>query len=189
MNIAIISSLIILDIIVIGVLGLFAFQGYRRGGIKSLLSLFLLFIVVLLSMVLYERPALFLQVMLDVSSPITRVICFSIIFVVFYVISKVVYFILSKLLSTLAVRGALSGIIGSLFTIAEAIILISVVFMNVSFFPTNPIMKDSLSFNIMKDIPKDIKETCLWFLPKDDLGKYEEYLRNKKESSKQQEIK
>lgn len=137
-------------------------------------------------MVLYERPALFLQVMFDVSSPVTRVICFSIIFVVFYVISRVVYFILSKLVSALVVRGIFSGVIGSLFSIAEAIILISVIFMNINFFPINPPMKDSLSFNIMKDIPKDIKESSLWFLPKDDLGKYEEYLRSKKEGSKQE---
>ncbi|MGB9598091.1 MAG: CvpA family protein [Candidatus Poribacteria bacterium] len=189
MSFAIISSLIILDIIVIGILALFAFHGYRRGAIKSLLSFFLILIVVLISMLLFERPALFLQVMFDVSSPITRVICFSIIFIVFYVISRVVYFVLSRLASALAVRGIFSGVIGSLFSIAEAIILVSVVFMNINFFPIRQPMTDALSFNIMKDIPKDLKESCLWFLPKDDLGKYEEYLKSKKENSKQEEIK
>ncbi|HGE69810.1 TPA: hypothetical protein ENX78_03170, partial [Candidatus Poribacteria bacterium] len=72
MNLAVISSLIILDIIVIGVLSLFAFSGYRRGGVKAVISLFLLYVVVLISMILYERPAIFLQVMFDVSSPLTR---------------------------------------------------------------------------------------------------------------------
>ncbi len=184
MSFAIVSSLIILDIVVIGILALFAFYGYRRGGIKSFLSLILLFVVVLISMLLYERPALFLQVMLDVSSPLTRVICFSIIFFIAYVISRVVYFILSRLIPELAIRGIFGGILGAIFSTMEAIILISIVFMNVNFFPIKPPLRDSLSFSVMKDIPKEIKEKSLWFLPSEGLSKYEEYLRDKKESQK-----
>lgn len=186
MNLAVISSLIILDIIVIGVLSLFAFSGYRRGGVKAVISLFLLYVVVLISMILYERPAIFLQVMFDVSSPLTRIICFSIIFIVLYTISRVVYFILSKLVASIAVRGVFSGILGSIFGILEAVILIGIIFMNINFYPVKPPLNDSLSFNLLKDVPKDIKEKSLWFLPEGDLSKYEESLKSKKEGSKQE---
>ncbi|MEK7395971.1 MAG: CvpA family protein, partial [Candidatus Poribacteria bacterium] len=166
-HIGAISSLIILDIFVVGIVAFFAFNGYRRGGFKAFLSLLLLFIVVVITLSLYERPAMFLQVSLEASSSIAKVACFSIIFIILYTASRFVFHLFSKLASDIIVRGSIDGILGAIFGMAEAIFFMSIIFMNIAFYPVKPPLSDSLSFRLLKDIPGDVKGAFFWFLPKE----------------------
>ena len=167
MHIGAISSLIILDIFVVGIVAFFAFNGYKRGGFKAFLSLLLLFIVAVITLSLYERPAMFLQVSLEASSSFARVLCFSIIFIALYTASRFVFHLFSKLASNIMARGSISGIIGAILGMAEAILFIGIIFMNIAFYPVKPPLSDSLSFTLLKDIPRDAKEAVFWFLPKE----------------------
>jgi membrane protein required for colicin V production len=167
MHIGAISSLIILDILVVGIMVFFALNGYKRGGFKAFLSLLLLFIVVVITLFLYERPAMFLQVSLEASSSFAKVLCFSIIFVVLYPVSRFVFHLFSKLTPNIMVKGSIIGILGVIFGAAEAILFIGIIFMNIAFYPVKPPLSDSLSFMLLKDIPADAKQAVFWFLPKD----------------------
>jgi membrane protein required for colicin V production len=178
MHIGAISSLIILDIFVVGIIAFFAFNGYRRGGFKALLSLLSLSIVVVITLFLYERPAMFLQVSLEASSSLTKVVCFSSIFIILYIASRFVFHLFSKLSPNIMVRGSIGGILGAAFGVAEAILLISTIFMNIAFYPVKPPLSDSLSFVLLKDIPGDAKEAFFWFLPKEKKNQYQNSLTN-----------
>ena len=168
MRIGIISSLIILDIVVAGIVAFFALNGYKRGGVKSFLSLLLLFVVTVVTLFLYERPAIFLQVSLEASSSLSRVVCFSSIFIVLYAASRIAFYMLSKLVPKIMVRGFIGGIFGIIFGIAEALLFVGIIFMNIAFYPIKPPLSDSLSFTLLKGIPRDAKEAVFWFLPKEN---------------------
>jgi len=172
-------TLIAFDLFVLGVIILFGFTGYRRGGVKSFISLLLLYISFIAAMVLYEKPSLYLQIALDTPSSLARLVCFAIFFAIFVAITRYISYILNKILTQVLVRGIIGGIIGMIFGAMEGILLISIVFMCIAFYPVNPPLKDSISFKTMKDIPVDLRDTSLWFLPNmdDSLARQEDTLR------------
>jgi uncharacterized membrane protein required for colicin V production len=173
-------TLIAFDLFVFGVIVLFGFTGYRRGGIKSFISLLLLYLSFIAAMVLYEKPSLYLQITLDTPSSLARLICFAIFFAIFIVITRYVNYVITKILAAqVLVRGIIGGIIGMIFGTMEGILLISIIFMCIAFYPVNPPLRDAISFKAMKNIPVDLRDTSLWFMPnmQESLAQQEATLR------------
>jgi uncharacterized membrane protein required for colicin V production len=186
--------LIAFDLFVFGVIILFGFTGYRRGGIKSFINLIFLYLSFIAAMVLYEKPSLYLQITLDTPSPLARLVCFAIFFAIFVVITRYVNYIITKILTTqVLIRGIISGIIGMFFGAIEGILLISIIFMSIAFYPVNPPLKDAISFKVMKDIPVELRDTSLWFLPNmqeslaQQESKLKENIKNKRDIMKEYE--
>jgi uncharacterized membrane protein required for colicin V production len=159
-------TLIILDLFIIGVLILYGFNGFRRGGIKSLLSLFFLYISFIATMLLYERPAMYMQVELDTNSSLSKIVFFAIIFAIIATVTRYIYYFLTKMLADVLLRGLISGVIGAFFGLMEGILIIGIVFMCIAFYPVSPPLSDTVSFKILKEIPIDVRDSSLWFLPK-----------------------
>jgi len=186
-------ALIAFDLFVFGVIILFGFTGYRRGGIKSFISLFLLYLSFIATMILYEKPSLYLQITLDTPSPLARLVCFAIFFAIFVAITRYVNYIITKILTQVLIRGIISGIIGMFFGAIEGILLISIIFMGIAFYPVNPPLKDAISFKVMKDIPVNLRDTSLWFLPNmqeslaQQESKLKENIKNKRDIMKEYE--
>ena len=55
-------------------------------------------------------------------------------------------------------------------------IFIGIIFMSIAFYPVKPPLSDSLSFMLLKDIPRDAKEAVFWFLPKEKENQYQNTL-------------
>jgi len=182
-----------LDIFIAVVLIFYGLTGFRRGGIKSFLSLLFLFIAFIITMILFEKPAVYLQVTQETNSSITKVICFSSIFLILVAITRYIYYIVTKIFTKVLLRGTLSGIIGVVFALIEGILLISIVYMNIAFYPVKPPLSDTVSFRMMKDIPVDIRDSALWFLPSmtesftQDEYIYKEKVKEKEKAKKESE--
>jgi uncharacterized membrane protein required for colicin V production len=179
-----------LDIFISILLILYGLTGFRRGGIRSFLSLLFLYIAFIISMILFEKPAIYLQVVLETKSSTAKIVCFGIIFTVFVAITRYLYYLATKVFAQVLVRGLVSGILGAVFGIIEGIFLIGIIYMNIAFYPVYPPLSDTVSFKAMKDIPIYIRDSSLWFLPnmKDSLATKEAILREK-EKEKQEAIK
>lgn len=186
-------AMIGLDIFIAVVLIFYGLTGFRRGGIKSFLSLLFLFIAFIITMILFEKPAVYLQVTQETNSSITKVICFSSIFLILVAITRYIYYIVTKIFTKVLLRGTLSGIIGVVFALIEGILLISIVYMNIAFYPVKPPLSDTVSFRMMKDIPVDIRDSALWFLPSmtesftQDEYIYKEKVKEKEKAKKESE--
>ena len=174
-------TMIGLDIFVVAVLILYGFTGFRRGGIKSFLSLLFLYIAFIIAMILFEKPAIYLQVTLDTKSSTARIVCFASIFVILVALTRYIYYISTKVFTHVLVRSILSGVIGAILGVIEGILLIGIIYMNIAFYPVNPPLSNTISFKVMKDIPIDIRDSSLWFLPsmRDSLAQKESTLKEK----------
>jgi uncharacterized membrane protein required for colicin V production len=171
-----------LDIFVVVILILYGFTGFRRGGIKSFLSLLFLYIAFIVAMILFEKPAIYLQVTLDTKSSTARMVCFASIFAVLVVLTRYLYHISTKVfIKHVLVRSISSGVIGAILGVMEGFLLIGIIYMNIAFYPVNPPLSNTISFKVMKDIPIDLRDSSLWFLPsmRDSLAQKESALKEK----------
>jgi len=174
-------TMIGLDIFVVAVLILYGFTGFRRGGIKSFLSLLFLYIAFIIAMILFEKPAVYLQVTLDTKSSTARIVCFASIFVILIALTRYIYYISTKVFTHVLVRSIISGVLGAILGVMEGILLIGIIYMNIAFYPVNPPLSNTISFKVMKDIPIDVRDSSLWFLPsmRDSLAQKESALKEK----------
>ena len=174
-------TMIGLDIFVVAVLILYGFTGFRRGGIKSFLSLLFLYIAFIVAMILFEKPAVYLQVTLDTKSSTARIVCFASIFVILIALTRYIYYISTKVFTHVLVRSIISGVLGAILGAMEGILLIGIIYMNIAFYPVNPPLSNTISFKVMKDIPIDVRDSSLWFLPgmRDSLAQKESALKEK----------
>ncbi len=159
-----IIELIILDLFVLGFITLCAFNGLRRGAIKTFFSLLWFYIAFIIAMLLYERIAVFFQAVDGKPSYIARIICFSIMFVLFSSILKVFNILIIRLLTTFISEGMSSRVIGTILGIIEGIFLASIVMMNISFYPKEINLKNTVSYKITKNIAKDMSDFTLKYL-------------------------
>jgi uncharacterized membrane protein required for colicin V production len=181
-------AMIGLDIFIAVVLIMYGLAGFRRGGVKSFLSLLFLYIAFIISMILFEKPAVYLQVVLETKSSTARIVCFGIIFAIFIALTRYFYYLATKLFAQVLIRGIFSGIAGALFGIMEGILIIGIIYMCIGFYPVTPPLSETMSFRVIKDIPVEIRDSSLWFLPsmKDSLAQKEAAL---KEKAKQDSLK
>jgi len=151
-----IIGMIILDLAVLVLIILSAFNGYRRGAIKAFFSFFWLLAAFIATSLLYEKAATFLQALNDVSTAFARVTCFSIIFIAIFISVKAVDFILMRLLGSLDPKSRSSSIIGIILGIMYGVLFASIIMMNVAFYPPKPPFSNSISFKTMKTIAPSI---------------------------------
>ena len=72
------------DVLIIGVLFLFAFYGSKRGVRRTLNSIFRIYFSFIIAILFYEKLALLFQAtVVSISSGAARVICFTILFAIF----------------------------------------------------------------------------------------------------------
>lgn len=153
-----IIELIILDLFVLGFITLCAFNGLRRGAIKTFFSLLWFYISFIITMLLYEKVAVFFQAVDGKPSYVARIICFSIIFVLFSTVSKVFNILIIRLLTTFISEGISSRVIGVILGIIEGIFLASIVMMNISFYPKELNIKNTVSYKMTKNIAQDVNK-------------------------------
>lgn len=163
MNNSALSSIILFDIFILGLILLASINGYKKGGIRSFLSLFWVFISLIATAALYKKIALFLQITFETSSPFTLILSFMILFIIFFSLSRIINFFISGLLKSVLAGSLIGNIIGTIFGAIEAMLIIGIVFMNISFYPVKPPLRDSTSFNTIRQIPIKTIEYCLWF--------------------------
>lgn len=160
-----IIELIIIDLFVLGFIILCAFNGLRRGLVRTFFGLLGFYITFIVTMLLYERVAVFFQAIDGKPSYAARIICFSIIFILFSAILKVLNILIIRLLTTFISEGTPSRIIGTVLGIIEGVFLASIVMMNVSFYPKEITLKNSVSYKLMKNIAQDINRfTMTYFI-------------------------
>lgn len=161
-----IIELIIIDLFVLGFIILCAFNGLRRGIVRTFFGLLGFYISFIVTMLLYERVAVFFQVIDGKPSYIARIICFSIIFVLFSAVLKVLNILIIRLLTTFISESTPSRIIGTVLGIIEGIFFASIVMMNISFYPKEISLKNSVSYKLMKNLAKDVNSfTIRYFIP------------------------
>jgi uncharacterized membrane protein required for colicin V production len=161
MNKKALVPMIFFDIFILGLIMLAGFNGFRRGGIRSLLSLFWIYISFIATAFFYERMALFIQVTFENKSPMAMVISFCFIFAVVFAITRVINFLLTKLIKPVLVDSNISCIIGALLGVFEGILIIGIVFMVIAFYPVNPPLSNSFSFQIISQVAPMVRDVTL----------------------------
>jgi uncharacterized membrane protein required for colicin V production len=149
------------DIFILGLIMLAGFNGFKRGGIRTLLSLFWIYLSFIATVFLYERIALFIQVTFDNRSPMAMVISFCSIFAVVFAITRVINFLVTKLLKPVLVDSNISCIIGAILGVFVGILIIGIVFMVIAFYPVKPPLSDSFSFQIISQVAPMVRDVTL----------------------------
>jgi len=158
-------TIIIFDVFVFLIIILAGINGFKKGGMRAFLGFLWIYISFILSAILYMRIAVFLQVTFETTSPSAKIIGFVPIFILVFAITRVFNFLLTRLLKTYLLNSVFGSSIGAIFGAMEAILLISIIFMNMAFYPVHPPLSDSISFKIFNDLPYQVRNYSLWFLP------------------------
>lgn len=72
-----------------------------------------------------------------------------------------------RLLTTFISEGMSSRVIGAILGIIEGIFLVSIVMMNVSFYPKEIIIKNSVSYKVLKNVAQDVNSFTLRYMLSD----------------------
>jgi len=161
----ILVSMIFFDVFVLVLIILAGFNGYRRGGLRAFLSMFWIYISLICTMMLYNRIAMSMQVTFDAASSLSRLIGFISIFAITFTITRTFNIFVEKWLRSVVVESKLSSILGIIFGAIEALLMVGIIFMNMSFYPVTPPLSDSLSFKSLYRVPYKVAEYSLWFAP------------------------
>ncbi len=158
-------SMIFFDIYVLGLIMLAGFNGYRRGGLRAFLSMFWIYVSLICTMMLYNRIAMSLQLTFDAPSSLSRLIGFVSIFAIIFTITRTFNIFVEKWLKPVVVESSLGSILGIAFGAIEALLMVGIIFMNISFYPVSAPLSDSLSFRTLYGVPYKVAEYSLWFAP------------------------
>ena len=149
------------DILIFGTVILFAFSGFRRGVLSALFGFIQVYFSFIITTFLYERAALLLQAMIDISSPLAQMVCFTVIFAIFLGIIWVVIFILKRISKPLETSGSLSKIGGTILGIAQGVLIVSIIIMAIGLYSLPEIqspLENAVSYRIIKQIAPGIKD-------------------------------
>lgn len=158
-------TMTLIDLFVFGLTVLFSLNGFRSGALRSLFSLLWVYIVLVITALFYGKAATLLQATSNTSSPVAQVICFSIIFIILFAITQIINFLLMRLLRLVEPKGISSRIIGTIFGTVEGILIISIVIMNIAFFPVKPPLKDMVFYKTMKNIAPGVVDVTIGHIP------------------------
>jgi uncharacterized membrane protein required for colicin V production len=151
------------DILMFGVIIFFGFYGYRRGVLKELISVLRLYFSFIFTVLLYERAAILLQAITNIPSWFVQMLCFSVILIIFLVAMWAVEIILRKKITPDEKTGSvLSKVGGVTLGLLEGILLISIMIMDVEFYPTPEGAKypfeGAVSYKVIKQVAPSIKD-------------------------------
>ena len=151
------------DILIFGVIIFFGFYGYRRGVLKGLIGILRLYFSFIFTVILYERAAILLQAITNIPSWFVQMLCFTVILIIFVVAMWAVEIILRKKITQDEQTGSvLSKVGGVTLGLLEGILLISIMIMDVGFYPTPEGVKypfeDAVSYKVIKQVAPSIKD-------------------------------
>ena len=157
------------DILIFGAVILFAFNGFRRGVLRALFGFLRVYFSFIITTLLYERAALFLQATFDISSSLAQMICFTGIFAIFWAIIWVVALILKKISTPLQTSSYLSKIGGTILGLVEGTLVVSIVIMGISFYSLPEIqspLENAISYRMVKQVAPGIKDFTVGHIPR-----------------------
>jgi uncharacterized membrane protein required for colicin V production len=162
----ILTSMIFFDIFIFCMILLGGFSGMRRGGLRTFFSLFWIYLSFICTSLLYGKIALSFQMTFDTHTPTVKLISFISVFVLSYIVTQLINIFLVKwIMKPVLTYSTFSNILGAVFGILEASIVIGIIFMNMSFYTIRPPLSESIAFNTMRQIPSKVAEYSTWFLP------------------------
>ena len=150
------------DVLFLGAIGLFAYYGYKRGVLRTLYSILRIYFSFIIAVLFYEKLALAVQVMLDMSSAAARIVCFTTLFTALLVIMWATGVFLKKRVSREPESdGGLNRIGGGVLGLLEGVLLLSIVIMDINFYsvPDNSKspLEGSASYKVIKQIAPGIE--------------------------------
>ena len=150
------------DLLIFGVIGLFIFYGFKRGALKTLYSILRIYFSFIISIFFYERLALLLQAIFDMSSGVARIICFTTLFVALLVTMWAAgVFLRRRVAKDPDASNGLSRAGGGILGLLESILIISIIIMVVNFYPipegTKFPLEGAISYKIIKYIAPGIE--------------------------------
>lgn len=162
MSITAFSAISLADILIIGVVLFFVFYGFKRGVLKTLYSILRIYFSFILTILLYDRLALLLQASSGMNSAAARILSFSVIFIVLITIIWVVGSLLRKKIARPSeTSSSLSRIGGGFLGLLESILLISIIIMDINFYPASnggkSPLEDTMSYKVIQQIAPSIE--------------------------------
>ena len=151
------------DILMLGVIIFFGYYGYRRGVQKELVSVLRLYFSFIITVILYERTAILVQAITNAPSWVAQMLCFTAILAVFISAIWAAEIMLRKKLSqTEKASSVLSKVGGVTLGLLEGILIISIMIMDVEFYPTPEGAKypfeGAASYKVIKQVAPSIKD-------------------------------
>ncbi|MFC1716262.1 CvpA family protein [Candidatus Poribacteria bacterium] len=160
MNVAFIVP--VADLVFLGIIAFFAFYGFKRGVLATLYSILRIYFSFIIAVLFYEKLALLLQAMSDMSSAAARIICFTILFVAFLVTMWTTGVFLKKRISKETDSDSgLSRIGGGVLGLLEGVLLISIAIMDINFYTVpdgakSP-LEDAVTYKVIKQVAPGIE--------------------------------
>lgn len=150
------------DVLIIGILFLFALYGSKRGVRGTLNSIFRIYFSFIIAILFYEKLALLFQAMVDIPSGAARLICFTVLFAVFLSTIWTIGVVLRRRLSkTSDPDSSANRVGGAALGLLECVLLISIVIISVNFYPisedTKSPMEKSISYKAIKYVAEGIE--------------------------------
>lgn len=161
------------DIIILGIIALLAYKGFRRGVLSELLSIISIYFSFVITAIFYERMALLLQSIIDMPSWVAQMSCFAAVFFAVWLLTWVVRVLLkavlrkrlsksSQTMGTMGTMGKLSKIGGVIIGILNGVLIISIFFMYIDFYPEHTrilsLFESSFSYKVIGQVAPSIKE-------------------------------
>jgi len=150
------------DVLLIGILFLFALYGAKRGVRGTLNSIFRIYFSFIIAILFYEKLALPFQAMANISSGAARVICFATLFAIFLSVVWTTGVVLRKRISkTSDPDSSANRVGGAALGLLESVLLISIVIMGVDLYPASEDakspMESSISYKAIKYVAQGME--------------------------------
>ena len=150
------------DILFLAIIAFFAFYGFRRGVLKTLSSIFRIYFSFIIAVLFYEKLALVLQAMADMSSASARIVCFATLFGAILSAMWTTEIVLKRRISKVSdPNSGLNKMGGCVLGLLEGILIISIAIMGINFYPipdgAKPPLEDAISYELIKQVAPGIE--------------------------------
>ncbi len=160
MNVAFIVPLA--DLLFLGIIAVFAVYGFKRGVLATLYNILQIYFSFIIAVLFYEKLALLLQAVSNISSAAARMICFTTLFIAFLVTVWATGVFLRKRVSRESDSDSgLSRIGGGALGLLEGVLLISIAIMDINFYAvpdgTKSPLEDAVTYKVIKHVAPGIE--------------------------------
>ena len=167
MSVTLAFTVPVADFFAVGAIGLLAFNGFRRGAVGALFGLLRIYFSFIITAISYERMALLFQARLGATSSTSQTFCFAIIFLLLLAATWAAEMILRRKISESPQTGERPSRIGGIILgLLQGILILSIIYMNIDFFPvsdedSSSHLEHAFSHKLMKHVAPDIKNFTL----------------------------
>ena len=152
------------DFFAAGLIGLLALNGFRRGGLGALFTFLRIYLTFIITALSYERAALPFQARLSATTSTSQIFCFITIFVLVFAAAWALEILLRRKISeSPGGKKKASRASGIIFGVFQGILLLSIIYMNVDFFPESQQegtshLENVFSHKLVKHVAPGIKD-------------------------------